>query len=112
MDAILPSEKSAHRGAGPWPNRQPPEEFSNLRSPTKGAVDDMFGVGCDGQNAKRRLAEPGRLVQHCTEHGREVAGRGIDDLQYVGRRGLSLQRLVALDTVLVTLNGALDELPL
>jgi hypothetical protein len=52
-----------------------------------------------------------RLFQHRTEHRREIAGRGIDDLQYLGGRGLLLQRLaeVAVAGVeLVEQPGALD----
>ena len=37
-----------------------------------------------------------RLLQHRVEHRREVAGRAIDDLQYLGGRGLLLQRLARL----------------
>ena len=53
-----------------------------------------------------------RLFEHRVEHRPEVAGRAVDDLQDLGGRGLLLQRLVALGTVFVTLNGALVELPL
>ena len=44
----------------------------------------------------RRLAKPYRPVEHRVEHRGEVAGRGIDDLQYLGGRGLLLQRLARL----------------
>jgi hypothetical protein len=37
-----------------------------------------------------------RLIEHRVEHGREVARRGIDDLQYLGRRGLLIERLARL----------------
>jgi len=37
-----------------------------------------------------------RLFQDRIEHRREIAGRGIDDLQYLGGRGLLLQRLARL----------------
>ena len=37
-----------------------------------------------------------RLFEHRVEHRREVAGRGIDDLQHLGGRGLLLQRLARL----------------
>ena len=58
----------------------------------------------------QQAAEIGRaeimcLLQHRVEHRREVAGRGIDDLQHLGGRGLLLQRLV-------TLGVALSKLPL
>src|SRR5207248_180675 len=39
------------------------------------------------------LAQPDRLVDHRLEYRREVAGRRIDDLQYLGGRGLLFQRL-------------------
>ena len=40
---------------------------------------------------KRGLAQAHRLFEHRVEHRREVAGRGIDDLQHLGGRGLLLQ---------------------
>jgi hypothetical protein len=33
-------------------------------------------------------AEGMSFLQYCVEHRGEVAGRGIDDLQYLGDRGL------------------------
>ena len=41
-----------------------------------------------------RLAQEHRLFEYRVEHRREVAGRGVDDLQYLDGRGLSLHRLV------------------
>ena len=41
----------------------------------------------------RSAAQQHRLFQHRIEHGRKVAGRGIDDLQHFGGRGLLLKRL-------------------
>ena len=54
------------------------------------------------------LANPVQLIadlqrQHGIEYGREVAGRGIDDLQDFGGRGLPLQRLVTLGFALAKL---------
>ena len=46
------------------------------------------------------LAQAQRLVQYCVEHRCEITGRGIDDLQHLGGRGLPLQRLVAFDFAL------------
>src|SRR5215472_5891554 len=37
-----------------------------------------------------------RLLQNRVEYRREIAGRGIDDLQHLGGRGLLLQRLARL----------------
>jgi len=57
------------------------------------------------ENAKSSLAETGRLFEHRVEHRREIAGRGIDDLQYLCGRSLLFERLV-------TLGFALDKLTL
>src|SRR5438067_1358196 len=50
----------------------------------------------DQQVAMSRAAQPQRLSQHGMEHGVEVAGRGVDDLQDLGGRGLLRQGLVPL----------------
>src|ERR1700720_905416 len=42
------------------------------------------------------IAKMQRLFEHCIEHRREVAGRGIDDAQHLGRRGLLVERLARL----------------
>src|SRR5712692_2902718 len=42
------------------------------------------------------LAEPHHLFEHSVEHRREVAGRAVDDLQYLGGRGLLLKRFARL----------------
>ena len=38
------------------------------------------------------IAEAGGVFQHGIEHRREIARRGIDDLQYLGGRGLLVAR--------------------
>ena len=43
-----------------------------------------------------RFAQPHCLFEHGIEYWREIARRGVDDLQYLGRRGLLLQRLARL----------------
>ena len=47
------------------------------------------------QEAECTSEEPQRLFQNCLEHRCEIAGRGINDLQHFGGRGLLLQRPVA-----------------
>ena len=47
-----------------------------------------------------RLAKPRRLFEHGVEHRGEVAGRGVDDLQDLGGRGLPLEPLVTLGLAL------------
>src|SRR6516165_4630785 len=46
--------------------------------------------------ADRRLAQPYGLLNHRIQNRGEVAGRGIDHLQYLRRRSLLLQRLARL----------------
>ena len=43
-----------------------------------------------------RAAERARLLQHRIKNRLQVAGRGIDDAQNLGGRGLLLQRLARL----------------
>jgi hypothetical protein len=40
------------------------------------------------------------FLEHCLEYWGEVAGRGVDDLQDLGGRGLPLQRLVTLGSAI------------
>src|SRR5215471_19200668 len=47
----------------------------------------------DHEGAEGRLAKRMCLLEHRLKHWSEVAGRRIDDLQYLGRRGLPLQCL-------------------
>ena len=60
--------------------------------------DVKFMLFRDAENPRRfvSLAQPRRSLDHCLEHRREIAGRGIDDAQHLGRRGLLLQRLARL----------------
>src|SRR5207248_9901585 len=46
------------------------------------------------QSAKRGFAKAKRLIERRVKHGAEIAGRAVDDLQYLGGRGLLLQCLV------------------
>src|SRR5215472_13837121 len=47
----------------------------------------------DEQITVSRPAKGMRLFENCIEYRREIAGRGIDDLQHLGGRGLLLQSL-------------------
>src|SRR5215471_19288611 len=51
---------------------------------------------CELQSAEIDPAQPVCFLQYCLEYRREVAGRGIDDLQYFGGRSLLLQCLACL----------------
>jgi hypothetical protein len=56
----------------------------------------MLSIEARAQS-KRRFAQTHRVVQNRVEHRREIAGRGIDDLQYLGGRSLLLQCLARFD---------------
>jgi hypothetical protein len=64
------------------------------------------------EDAKGCLAQSRRLFQHCVEHWRESSGRAVDDSQYLGGRGFSIQRLVTLSLVFVALGRALVQFAL
>ena len=48
------------------------------------------------ERAKGGFAEPQSSFKHRVEHRREVTGRGIDDLQYLGGRSLLFQSVARL----------------
>jgi len=48
------------------------------------------------ERAEACSAQPHRTFKQCVEHRNQITGRGIDDLQYLGRRGLLLKRLAQL----------------
>ena|SRR6516162_3414201 len=61
-----------------------------LRDPVERARDREV-AGKVPKNAEARLTEAGGFLQHRVEYRGEVAGGGIDDLQYLGGRGLLFQ---------------------
>ena len=67
---------------------QPPGEClrqtAHRRWAEKFAVIDLKGAVC-------RAAKPVSLFQYCVENGSEVAGRAVDDPQYLGGGGLLLR---------------------
>src|SRR5215472_8214275 len=76
-----------------WPGLPSPLDVARL--PSCGAGAKAFAV-VGVEVAMARSAQTYRLVQHRFEYRREVARRGIDDLQYLGGRGLLLQGLARL----------------
>ena len=56
------------------------------------------------------LAKPRHLFEHGVEHRDEVAGRGVDDLQDFGNRGLLVERLVTLGFALAKFSLKLGKL--
>jgi hypothetical protein len=53
-----------------------------------------------------------RFLQNRIEDRDEITGGGIDDLQDLGGRGFSIQRLVALSLVFIALGRALVQFAL
>src|SRR5215469_416940 len=75
--------------------------------------DEMEALAVPGsEKAKGCFTQPQRLLQHRVEHRGEIAGRRIDDLQYVGGRGLLCERLVTLCSSFIKLDPALGKLAL
>ena len=56
------------------------------------------------------IAQPHRLFQHRIEHRGEVAGRGVDHLQYLGGRDLLLQCLVTFSFAVGEFGSAFGKL--
>jgi hypothetical protein len=48
------------------------------------------------QDSERGIAQLGSLFEHSREYELDLAGRGIDSLQYLSGRGLPLKRLLQL----------------
>jgi hypothetical protein len=96
MDDVLAAKHALHRRAGARYARSiaaPP--LAKFRMPRKrGKIETLAVVGRDV--AEFRLAEVRGLFEHRIEHWREIAGRGIDDLQHFGGRSLLFERLVTL----------------
>src|SRR6516164_11676154 len=62
-------------------------------SPANSACDRIEPLaGACPQSSGRRIAKPNCLVEQRLEHRRQITGRGVDDLQYLGSRGLLLER--------------------
>ena len=77
-----------------------------------------MGSGLDGaetvaveklQTAPMDAAKPVHLLQYSVEHRDEIAGRGFDDLQHLGRSRLSRKCLVALCCALIKLTLQISD---
>ena len=80
----LALQKAVGRGAGTWDDRGTSEEFRiGPRHPPHRLGDIALFIKRP-QTAKGSLAQAHRLFEHCVKHRREVAGRAVDDLQYLG----------------------------
>src|SRR5215469_9589723 len=96
-----PDDILAARDAGQRPSGEqvrgafPPHRFNELR--VSAQCYGMSLMALDPPNVPvSGLAQADRPCQHRIEDRREVAGRGIDNLQDLGHRGLSRQRFIAL----------------
>ncbi len=67
----------------------------------------MFAI-VSPQHAVAGFAQPQHLFQHCVEYRREVARRGIDDLQHLGGRGLLIEGFLKLPFALLALGHIAD----
>src|SRR5262252_427628 len=78
-----------------WPESLP-QPIGKARRETPYRYRTIFLTVVDVQTPNFGTAEPMRLFQYRLEHRRKVAGRGVDDLQYLGSSSLLLQGLARL----------------
>src|SRR6516165_6988432 len=91
MDYSLPAADSSQRSTWTRSNRaelRRPFDIAR-RTANRGEMKKFAVIG--KHVTVSRLAEPDPSLEHRVEDRGEVAGRGIDDLQYLGSRGLLLQ---------------------
>src|SRR5215831_3248637 len=96
MDNLLAPDHALHRSAGPRPPRPIlTRPFVKSGMASDGCETKVFAiVGSDVPAFP--LAQPQGLFEHSVEDRGEIARRGVDDLQYLGSRGLLLQCLTRL----------------
>jgi hypothetical protein len=82
-----------------------------LRHLVKRPCSGQFAIEIP-QDAKARLAQPHCFFEHRVEHWGEIAGRGIDDLEHVGGRGLLGNGFVTLGSALGKLASQIGDNPL
>ena len=89
LDVFATVEEPVERKAGSWPVACGRCEFSE---PCLGDAARCYPMKCitiEPYHASERcFAQAQRLFQDRPKHRGEVAGRGIDDLQYLGGRSL------------------------
>ena len=95
-NAFTPNHADEHPHSARIRAKRPRRQILDqmIRTPGSRGLKLLSVIGPQG--AKRRFAQPHGLLEHCVEHRSEIAGRGIDDLQDLGGRGLLLQRLTGL----------------
>ena len=92
MNQALSSHAPDRRTTRDRPAERLLQPFDKVRITARGGSVQQFAVERPDVT-EGRLAQPHRLFEHRVEDRREIAGRGVDDLQDLGGRGLLLQRL-------------------
>src|SRR5436305_4444888 len=85
---------------GPFTRTLPQKISKAVVNPVERCGSEMLALMCP-EDAALGITQPRGSRQDCVEHGREVAGRGIDDLQDFGHRGLLSLGFVALHERLI-----------
>src|SRR2546423_560293 len=103
MDDALPLQQPLLGAVGrgsPWPT----QHFKQtLRQTMAGNAPELLAV-VGRQAPVRSAAKAHGLFEHRVEYRRDIAGRGIDDLEDFGGRSLLLQRLARLSYQTCILN--------
>ncbi len=110
MDKSFPLQQPVGRRAARTGLPVPQDRRVLLRQAPRRYRTEMLPV-VGHQGAFRGAAEGMRLLQYRVEHRSEVAGRRIDDLQYLGGRGLPGERLLEFGTARIELPAKLGNLP-
>jgi len=113
VDDVLALQDRVQQPAGRGRERGPPPvSLPDLPVSVhrRGDVEELAVV--PQKVAEIRAAQPQRLVKHRVEHGGKIAGRGINDAQDLGRRGLLLQGIREFRGPLIKLRSAHGKLAL
>jgi hypothetical protein len=97
---------STHQAAKPeaWANALPPLGIGPPRCAMHCCGPKKFTIVSE-KDAVFRTTEAVRLLQYCVEHWDEIAGRGVDDLEDLGRGRLLVARLAQLDFIVQCRDG-------
>jgi len=92
MNEVLTLHQPIERNSGTWtPRLALPGLGKRRRDAAHGGGVERLAIEAR-QETELGLAQPHRLFEHRVEHWGEIAGRAVDDPQYLRRRGLLVER--------------------
>jgi len=91
MDDSLAADQRVKSPARPYRDASDLLNEHGIQVARRCEIEEFAVIG--PQVTKRGVAQPHSLFKHRIEHRDKITGRGVDDAQYLGGRGLLLQRL-------------------